>query len=1831
MSYTSHIAAQEESEDFYQLLVGSTYPLNPDEPGHNDAMDAFRHAYVSGVYAMERTEPYANILGWANEIRGDLLNDQPSAEKNMDLWNNKVGRDLAATAASKADLAQKIATALGLGDLILNRADPREFGEQQPVPTQQQLADLSANHMDALDDTLADRVVSAASATLATLQTLFGQAETARPDPLVLDLNGNGEIDLNPAATVYFDTNGDSYAEAVNWVAATDGLLARDVNENGNIDNNGELFGNATQDGFSILSSFDLNTDGVINASDAVWGDLAVWQDANQNGYSESGELLTLSSLGIQSINLGSVVNTNESGITHNGTVTTSTGTMRISNVLFEADFVNTRYVGDYTLDIDTLFLPTLRGHGTLADLHIAASMDVTTDSNGDTIKDKLAELAGLSLLDLAEDVDAAKETIRTLLYHWAGVEDAPLYSRGTHMPDARPLMFLEQYLDREFVSTTGGFSNPGTAQMYPILSAFNKALSKLTADIFVQIAARELFEDAPYNFAADGVIAANFVLSEDKLEELSDYAVGLSTTSDRSDFWEGIAALLEISAYEIKDAGGLNAFGLTSGEEAKLNAAIEASDALLTWYEEDHGVGGLSSVEYSYSEISGVAYDLSDGGENYTGTLLDDRIIGGNSGDIINASEGDDFVNGGYGNDSISGGLGNDTIDGDGAYYMHGNDTIDGGAGNDAIEGGKGDDTISGGDGDDQLRGDGTGLGTTNNDTIDGGLGNDILEGDEGDDVLIDGYGTSGQNLMDGGLGYTVFRVVGGGAEVWIDGGQGRLEVPAAYTDENDLTFERIDNMLHITGSIPGSEINVYVTNQFPSYARIDVIKFASGYELNVPYFLDTMQGIPTQYDDTLESADTSPGNTYSDNIHALGGNDVVNGDGGNDTLYGDAGNDTLNGGTGSDVLHGNDGNDALHGEAGADTLSGHNGDDALIGGTENDNLSGGAGDDTYTLVAGDGADTINESANEGFDTVVLSGIDPGNVRLWSVGGGGSTASLSVVYSGTDSVTITGTNSAEVKIWQKVEQLAFDGGITWDLTGNLTLTGSSGNDTGYGTGWGDVINGLDGNDTIHGGGGEDMVYGGIGNDTLNGNELNDTLYGEDGTDTLNGNSGNDTLIGGVGDDNLTGGMEDDTFVVAAGAGVDTINEGINEGTDKIALTGIDPASVRLWSVGGGSGTASLNVIYSATDSVKITGTNSAEVKIWEKVEQLAFDSGVTWNLTGGLTLTGTSGNDTGYGTGWADVIHGLGGTDTLNAGGGADTVYGGDGADTLNGSVGNDMLYGGTGNDTLNGNEDNDALYGEDGTDTLNGNNGADILTGGIGNDTYNGGAGDDTYVFAAGDGADTISDSANEGFDTVALSGINSANVRLWSTGGGSSTASLSIIYSGSDTVKITGTNSGEIKIWEKVEQIAFDGGATWNLTGGLTLTGTSGNETGYGTGWGDVILGLAGNDTLNAGGGADTVYGDDGTDTLNGSIGNDTLYGGLGNDALNGNEDNDTLHGEDGADTLNGNSGTDALNGGAGNDSLIGGDGSDVMAGGDGADYLWDGAGGGSHWAQQDFMDGEAGDDGYMFLVNSTVKSQLVITDASGTDGLWLSADFSNGYNATLAQTTFSRIGNDDLRVEVTVSGTKRADVIIVDQFTDLNNQSGVGLETARIFTDGTFTNTINLKTYLLGYAGAMTTYGTAANDVIDGILIGNLNDTIYAGGGNDTLSGDAGTDSLYGEAGNDNLKAGEGGDMLYGGADSDTFIFDAIAAASNTIADFSLAQNDKIDISQVLEGYDPLTHAITDFVHATTSGANTILEVDANGGGNSFVQIATISGVTGLEDEAALLASGHLIAA
>ncbi len=130
-----------------------------------------------------------------------------------------------------------------------------------------------------------------------------------------------------------------------------------------------------------------------------------------------------------------------------------------------------------------------------------------------------------------------------------------------------------------------------------------------------------------------------------------------------------------------------------------------------------------------------------------------------------------------------------------------------------------------------------------------------------------------------------------------------------------------------------------------------------------------------------------------------------------------------------------------------------------------------------------------------------------------------------------------------------------------------------------------------------------------------------------------------------------------------------------------------------------------------------------------------------------GITITGTSSNDTLIGTSGKDTIYGLNGNDDIMGGEGRDTIHAGDGDDKVCAGKCDDTVYGGNGNDLLFGNSGNDSLYGENGKDFLLGGKGNDLIEGGLGNDTIwgdsgidtiNGGSGNDTIL--GGSGSDLI-----------------------------------------------------------------------------------------------------------------------------------------------------------------------------------------------------------------------------------------------------------------------------------------------------------------------------------------------------------------------------------------------------------------------------------------------------------------------------------------------------------
>ncbi|PRD68505.1 hypothetical protein C6P61_10610 [Malikia spinosa] len=129
--------------------------------------------------------------------------------------------------------------------------------------------------------------------------------------PIILDLNGDGVSTLSVAQGVSFDLAATGAVRQTGWVAPTDGLLVRDLNQDGVINDGRELFGSATQvdgraagDGFNALRALDSDADGRLTAADAAFTELAIWKDADQDGMTDAGELSSLSDNGVVALNL---------------------------------------------------------------------------------------------------------------------------------------------------------------------------------------------------------------------------------------------------------------------------------------------------------------------------------------------------------------------------------------------------------------------------------------------------------------------------------------------------------------------------------------------------------------------------------------------------------------------------------------------------------------------------------------------------------------------------------------------------------------------------------------------------------------------------------------------------------------------------------------------------------------------------------------------------------------------------------------------------------------------------------------------------------------------------------------------------------------------------------------------------------------------------------------------------------------------------------------------------------------------------------------------------------------------------------------------------------------------------------------------------------------------------------------------------------------------------------------------------------------------------------------------------------------------------------------
>lgn len=768
----------------------------------------------------------------------------------------------------------------------------------------------------------------------------FGESEQSA-SPIVLDVDGSGTIELAAlygTGSVMWDIDQDDFVEASGWITGGDGLLCIDLNSDGVINDHGELFGGTN--GYVTLAAYDTNSSNTITSADSDFGDLLVWIDSNADGYSQSGELHTLSSLGITSISTAySTVNYAIAGneIKFQSTFVMNGNTYTSVDAFFAYDGVNTEYVGSYTLDDRVLFLPTLRGYGDLPDLHIAMSMD-------EDLLDLVEDFATSTMGDIMEAVISPPGgAIQDILFRWAGVDDVNPTSRGAYI-DARILEFLEAFMGRDYAQF-GTNPNPGGNNPVTFLM--------------------DAWEAAYHEFAV----------------RLAYQATGVSN------LFEG-AAPYDPVADTFGDASGIDASAMADWIEAAdtWNGKVNASRFLLEMVDDIIGIGNLSSPDYAAFEdalpfgltIEAITNTLESTG-NISGTSNDDLLIGSANSQSVTGSAENDILIGGGGTDTLSGGAGNDN------YVLaagSGSDTISESTSN-------GTDTIwladympadvrlwtdnSGrlhivnrADGSDSamvtagttgvsgtthetavglyveqivfddattwnlasgltLEGTSSGenlYGSQYNDQISGLDGNDSLYGNRGNDTLISG--TGGDNLY-GGAGDDTYTFASGSEAdfVYESTGNGSDTIRMSGYASADV---------RLSTNNAGSLI---VTSKAAATDFATILAATTGAsgttnETAIDLYMEQIV-----FDDTtwsLTGGLSLEGSSSGDNLYGSQYSDQIKGMDGNDSLYGNRGADTLIGGDGGDTLRGGDGDDLLYGGAGADLLYGQSGADTFV-----------------------------------------------------------------------------------------------------------------------------------------------------------------------------------------------------------------------------------------------------------------------------------------------------------------------------------------------------------------------------------------------------------------------------------------------------------------------------------------------------------------------------------------------------------------------------------------------------------------------------------------------------------------------------------------------------------------------------------------------------------------------------------------------------------------------------------------------------------------------------------------------------------------------------------
>ena len=1024
-------------------------------------------------------------------------------------------------------------------------------------------------------------------------------------DPIILDLDGNGVGTASKFGYhgAMFDHDGDGVATATGWVDKSDGLLVRDVNGDGKINDGSELFGDNTRldngelatSGMEALADLDDNGDGVIDANDKAFAQLKVWQDKNGDGISSDDELMSLAELGIEKIDLNNkeTVNKEVDGgiIKEQATFIKTDGSIHtLADVNFDADSIHTRHLNKVELSDEVKALPGVYGMGRLADIQQAAMKS-----------DELADILGKYAS--ATSRTAQKAMLDKLMTAWAKTD--PSYQdsdilimkqqniRWTQSSQddknavevlLRPNEALPAHITHYTPPTTANDELKAKVKFIDAIMGISP-----TKHLYeINRSQTKIFEDK-YNEVKDRLYhnLLNQTILKPYLEAIDVYTNGKEMVMDFGKFESMLLSKYQTHPLEaledLKDLIKLNGGVLEVGGYEKAFALLqewrdELSDKHNLKEYVDKMFADFDIAHADKSKLNNIISLDDKDDKTYNANASNDIIIiNAKTGKTVHGGHGDDVIVSGVGDDYLSGGDGRNTYvfsKNWGKDFVHYDNTGDGydklvftGGNHADFDFYRQNSNLIVKSGDNQL----TLLGVMDahstkevyfkfDDKII--LLTEILKEPiqnlpvSQSDIYINGWrgsdilnGNANNNQLFGFDGHDV--LIGGTGNDILTGGAGIDSYHFSLGDGIDTIIEEdySKEASHIVfDDVVSDKIGQVIFNGNDlviHYGDDDkiILKSYLNNSNNAKLSIGFADDSVWYHEDLMSKVVFVGGDTHDVITGTLDNHlNIIKGLSGNDTLRGNLhAINHIYGGHGSDTIYGGSNHDIIHGGDDNDTLHGNGGNDMLHGNLGNDFLYGGEGND---ILEGDaGHDTLY--GDEGDDILI-----GGDGNDWLEGGAGADTLIGGLGDDTYIVDEFDTYLEEGKDLEggyDTIHIASD----FDLSSNnfeaATLLGD-----------GDFsVIGDEFDNIITANGGNNHLTGGLGNDTIHGNAGDDMIYGDEGNDTLDGGDGDDYLDGGTGIDEMIGGNGNDYYILdnefdtviehfAADSGTDTLEQHID-------------------------------------------------------------------------------------------------------------------------------------------------------------------------------------------------------------------------------------------------------------------------------------------------------------------------------------------------------------------------------------------------------------------------------------------------------------------------------------------------------------------------------------------------------------------------------------------------------------------------------------------------------------------------------------------------------------